>query len=255
MDLATVIGLVVGIALTVAAIAQGASPGVFINTPSIIIVVGGTIATTFIKFPMSDVLRSFQVAKHAFTHKLKTPTELIREFVDLSQVARKEGLLALEQMEFKDPFMRKGVMYCVDGAEADTIEQILMMEVKFSRERHQIGEDIFRGMGESAPAFGMVGTLIGLVQMLTAMDDPKNIGPAMAVALLTTLYGSLIANLLCNPIADKLAHRSKQEAAMRMMMIEGILGLKKGENPRMLEETLQTFIAPKQREVKEELAA
>jgi len=247
MDLATVLGLLAGIVLLATAILIGASPVVFINFGALLIVMGGTLAATLIRFPGSEVKNALQVARHAFTQRLAHHQDLIQQFVELSQISRKEGLLALESLEFTDKFMAKGIAYCVDGAETHTIEALLLREVRYSSGRHKLGIKLFKGMGEAAPAFGMIGTLIGLVQMLTAMDDPNSIGPAMAVALLTTLYGALFANLICLPIAGKLELRNDDEQSLRLMVLEGVLGLRRGENPHLLQETLDAFVAPSKR--------
>ncbi len=251
MDLATIIGLVLSSGLVLTAILLGGSIGMFIDIPSVLIVVGGTFASTFIKFPMSDVFNSIAVTKKAFLHKLMPQEEVISKFVELSMLSRKEGLLALENVEIDDEFMAKGINFCVDGTDAKTIEARLNQELDFSRKRHEIGVKIFKGWGGAGPAFGMIGTLVGLVQMLANMSDPKTIGPAMAVAILTTLYGSIIANVVALPIADKLEYRSDEEQLLRLMIIEGVLGLKRGENPRVLEESLQAFVPPKKRKSKE----
>lgn len=247
MDLATVLGLISGIVLLSTAILIGTSPMVFVSLGSLLIVAGGTIAATLIRFPGSEVKNALQVAKHAFTSRVANHQELIQQFVELSQISRKEGLLALESLEFADKFMAKGIAYCVDGAETHTIEAMLMREVRYTNSRHKLGIRLFKAMGESSPAFGMIGTLIGLVQMLTAMDDPNSIGPAMAIALLTTLYGALFANLICLPIAGKLELRNDDEQSVRMMVLEGVLGLRRGENPHLLQETLDAFVAPSKR--------
>lgn len=247
MDLATIIGLISGVTLLTAAIMMGGAPGIFINIPSVLIVIGGTFAVTLIRFPMKQVLNSMLVAKNVFLQKLRPPDEVIREFVELSTISRKEGLLALENVDFDDPFMEKAINYCVDGADIGTLSAMLLKELEYSRKRHQGGAKVFKSIGDAAPSFGMIGTLVGLVQMLVNLDDPKSLGPAMAVAILTTLYGSVIANFLAIPIAEKLELRSDQETRLRKMIIEGVMGLKRGENPRMLEESLQSFMAPKAR--------
>ena len=213
-----------------------------------LIVFGGTFAAILIRFPADEVKNTLKVVKHAFGSNVGPAGELIGQFVELSQISRKEGLLALENLELDDNFMRKGVAYCVDGADTEAIEALMMKEVQYSMWRHRIGIKLFKAMGDAAPAFGMIGTLIGLVQMLVNMDDPRSIGPAMAVALLTTLYGALYANLVCLPIAEKLEHRNAEEYGQKMMIVEGVLGLRKGENPHMLREALDSFVAPKDRE-------
>ncbi len=247
MDLATVIGLVGGGAIVMLAIFLGGSAGIFFNVPSLLIVFGGTFATAFIRFGMRDVLNSVKVANNAFASKLSVPEEVIKEIVNLANIARKNGLIVLEQQPIEDLFLKKAIMYCVDGHEAEFIEEVLKKEVSLTVERHDVGRKVFTGMGEAAPAFGMIGTLIGLVQMLANMSDPASIGPSMAVALLTTLYGAAIANLFMLPIADKLALRSQEEERNRKLIIEGVLGILKGLNPRVMEEFLQTFLPPRDR--------
>lgn len=247
MDLATVIGLVGGFGIVLLAIILGGSATLFFNVPSILIVFGGTFATALIRFGMGDVLNSMKVANNAFATKLSVPEQVIKEIVNLANIARKNGLIVLEQQPIADPFLKKAIMYCVDGHEAEFIEEVLNKEVSLTVERHDIGRKVFSGMGDSAPAFGMIGTLVGLVQMLSTMGDPATIGPAMAVALLTTLYGALIANIFMIPIADKLSLRSKEEERNRKLIIEGVLGILKGLNPRVMEEFLETFLPPKER--------
>ena len=248
MDTATIIGLVGGCLLILGSILIGGDAGMFLNLPSALVVIGGTFCTLFIRYPMADVFQTVTITKNAFFVKLKSQADVITQFVELSQISRKEGLLALERLEFEDVFLAKGINYCVDGAETRQIEAILLKEIQHTKARHQAGQAILRAINTSAPAFGMIGTLIGLVQMLAGMDDPKSIGPAMAVAILTTLYGAVIANLFATPLADKLGYRSGEELDLKLLMLEGILALKKGENPRMLEETLHTFVPPKVRE-------
>lgn len=247
MDLATVIGLISGSGIILLAIILGGSAGIFFNIPSLLIVFGGTFATAFIRFGMSDVFNATKVANNAFSSKLSVPEQVIKEIVNLANIARKNGLIVLEQQPIEDPFLKKAIMYCVDGHEAEFIEEVLKKEVTLTVERHDVGRKVFAGMGEAAPAFGMIGTLIGLVQMLANMADPASIGPAMAVALLTTLYGAAIANLFMLPIADKLALRSQEEERNRKLIIEGVLGILKGLNPRVMEEFLETFLPPKER--------
>ncbi len=247
MDIATVIGLVFGTVILLSAIILGGSATLFINVPSILIVVGGTFATAFIRFSMADVINSVKVALNAFFSKLSVPQEVIQEIVNLANIARKNGLIVLEQQPINDPFLKKAIMYCVDGHEAEFIEEVLKKEVNLTVERHEVGQGVFKGMGDAAPAFGMIGTLVGLVQMLASMDDPASIGPAMAVALLTTLYGAVLANLFFLPLADKLELRSQEEERNRKLIIEGVLGILKGLNPRVMEEFLETFLPPKER--------
>ncbi len=247
MDLATVIGLVVGSLLILGSIMLGGSLGIFINIPSVLVVVGGTISTAFIRFGMGDVINSSKVAMNVFITKQSNPQQVIQEIVNLANIARKNGLIVLEQQPIEDSFLKKAIMYCVDGHEAEFIEEVLKKEVSLTVERHDVGRKVFAGMGDAAPAFGMIGTLIGLVQMLANMSDPASIGPSMAIALLTTMYGAILANLVFLPISDKLALRSQEEERIRRLIIEGVLGILKGVNPRVMEEFLETFLPPKER--------
>jgi chemotaxis protein MotA len=251
MDIATIIGLISGTVLILGAIFMGGSFMLFVNIPSILIVGGGTVATLFIRFGMGDVINSVKVAMNAFFNKLSNPQQVIGEIVNLANIARKNGLIVLEQQPIEDQFLKKSIMYCVDGHEAEFIEEVLKKEVNLTIERHDLGRKVFVGVGDAAPAFGMIGTLIGLVQMLSNMSDPASIGPAMAVALLTTLYGALAANLVALPIADKLALRSQEEERNRRLIVEGVLGILKGINPRVMEEFLETFLPPKDRKAGE----
>ena len=247
MDAATIIGIFGGTTLVVWASLMGGSVGLFFNLPSILIVLGGTAATIFIRYPLGDVLSTARIVRHAFVTRLDSANDVIAEFLNLSHMARRDGLLSLEHVELSDPFLAKGVAFCVDGQDVRQIEAIMLRDIQAMRARHQTGQAIMRAVAASAPAFGMIGTLIGLVQMFTGMDDPKKIGPGMAVAILTTLYGAVIAYLFAMPLADKLAFRSGQETDHKLLILEGVLALKRGENPRMIEETLNVFVAPKER--------
>lgn len=247
MDLATIIGLVGGTALVLAAVLQGGSAIVFINISGVLIVVGGTVATAFIKFSMADVINSIKVVMKAFMFKIDPPDEIIKQMVSLAAIARKNGLVALENEKVNNEFVAKAVRYLADGYDEGLIEDILKKDIRVTVKRHTLGQNLFKGMGASAPAFGMIGTLIGLVQMLANMSAPKSIGPAMAVALLTTLYGALIANLVCLPLADKLALRSQEEQVSRDIIVEATVGICRALNPRVLEDSLQTYLSPKAR--------
>jgi chemotaxis protein MotA len=247
MDLATVIGLALGTTLILSAILLGGSFILFVSIPSIMIVAGGTFATVMIRFGLGDVINATKVAMNAFFTKTSNPGQVIKEIVNLANIARKNGLIVLEQQPIEDDFLKKAIMYCVDGHEADFIEEVLKKEVSLTVERHDVGRKTFASMGDASPAFGMIGTLVGLVQMLANMEDPASIGPSMAVALLTTLYGAVLANLIFLPIADKLALRSQEEERNRRLIIEGVLGILKGLNPRVMEEFLETFLPPKER--------
>ncbi|MFN3197559.1 MAG: motility protein A [Bradymonadia bacterium] len=248
MDISTLLGLVGGFGLIIVSILMGGELGLFINIPSLTVVIGGTIAALLVRFSIPETIRTLGLIKMSLFFSLKTKEEVIQQFGELAQIARKEGLLALERIELDDPYMAKGIAFCVDGAETRQIEAILTKDIQYMKARHDAGQEILRAVNTSAPAFGMIGTLIGLVQMLANMEDPASIGPAMAVAILTTLYGAVVSNLIATPIADKLMYRSAEEVDLKMLMMEGILGLKKGENPRMLEELLHTYVPPATRE-------
>lgn len=244
MDIGTVAGLVFGSVLISISIYLGGSVGSYFDLPSILIVLGGSLCTLFIRFTFSDVINSFKVAAQAFSVKTSSPEDVIRELVHLSNIARKEGLLRLEKVPVNDPFLKKAVMYCVDGYEPEFIQQVLEREIDITVARHGLGQGIFAAIGDAAPAFGMIGTLIGLVAMLGNMKEPSKIGPGMAVAILTTLYGTLVAHLVALPIMDKLRRKSSQEELVKRLVVEGIVGLQKGLNPRVLEELLNTFLPP-----------
>jgi len=247
MDIATIIGLVGGSALVLSAIIVGGSALIFINIPGVLIVIGGTLATCFIKFSMGDVINTIKVAMKAFLVKMEPPDETVIRLVALAKIAKKEGLIALENEKAEDAYTAKAVQYLSDGIDEGLIEDMLNKDIRLTVQRHSVGQNVFKGMGASAPAFGMIGTLIGLVQMLASMDDPSSIGPAMAVALLTTLYGALIANLVCLPIAEKLAFRSQQEQDNKSIIREAAIGIAQGISPMILEQSLKIYLSPKDR--------
>lgn len=255
MDLATLIGLVGAFGIIMAAILVGGSAIIFINVPSILIVGIGSIMVVLMKFPFGHFLGAFRVAMKAFLHKAEDPQQLIREGVELANIARKEGVLGLEGQDIDNQFLQRGIQLCVDGHEPDFVRQMLTKDVNLTIERHDKGKAIFVALADVAPAMGMIGTLIGLVQMLSAMDDPKAIGPAMAVALLTTLYGAIIANAFATPIADKLSHRSDEERLNKTLILEAINAIQEGINPRVMEELLKTYLPVSQRDSEEEDAA
>jgi chemotaxis protein MotA len=250
MDVATILGVISAFGLVWIAIFMGGGIQLFINIPALMIVVGGTLGATMINYPLRDVFGVFNVAKKALFARNTSVAELIKRFMGFAQKSRKEGILALEAevKQVNDEFLQKGVQLAIDGLEPQEINDILETEVEFVRSRHQLGAEIFSTMGTFSPALGMIGTLIGLVQMLQTMDDPSKVGPAMAIALLTTFYGSIIANIVCLPISGKLRTRSKEEVLTKEMAIQGIVSLSNGDNPRILEQKLQAFIPPNQRE-------
>ncbi len=250
MDLATIIGIVLAFGLVVGSILLGGSPGIFFNPPSILIVVGGTVGATMVQHSLKEVTSMLTVVKNVFFAKAYGAQEVIDKFMDLADKSRREGLLALESQlgEVDDNFMKTGLQLAIDGMDPNEIRDVLETEIDYQRDRHKAGAEILNTMATYAPAMGMIGTLIGLVQMLQTMDDPSNIGPAMAVALLTTFYGAVIANMLCLPMVGKLGGKSKEETMIKEMVIAGVISIANGENPRILEQKLHSFIPPKLRQ-------
>ena len=242
MDLAALIGVVGAVSCIIIAILMGGEIGMFVNGPSIMIVIAGSLAVVLMKFPLTTMLGAFGVAGKAFVHKAQQPSEIIEQSVELANVARKDGLLGLESIVVENEFLAKGITMVVDGNPPELVSKILAKEISISIERNEAGLNIFKAIGDVAPAMGMIGTLIGLVQMMSNMSDPKSIGPAMAIALLTTLYGAVIANVFALPIADKLAIRSSEEKLTKSMILESISAIQEGLNPRMIEGLLNVYL-------------
>ncbi len=258
MDLATIIGLIMGMALIGFAIIAGGSPLAFIDGASVAIVVGGAIAATMVALPLARLKGAVAVTKKALFYKPQSPRKLIEDMVSYAEVARRDGILSLETMtkEIDDPFIVRGIQMAVDGTDPELIEQIMTTELDNLIERHENGQAIFETLGKYAPAFGMIGTLIGLVAMLSNMEDPSSIGSGMAVALLTTLYGAMMANMVFLPMADKLAKRSAEELLLKTIVVKGVMSIQSGDNPRIVEQKLRTFLPPNARvETEEETEA
>ncbi len=250
MDIGTLIGLLAGFGLIIGSILMGGGLGAFIDIPSILIVIGGTISVTFVMFPMGTVFGAIKVGMKAFFTKSLDPNEIINQISSMAEVARKDGLVALEKVQTNNEFLKKGCTLVADGNNSETVRSVLEIELAFMKQRHSTGQDIFKSMGSMAPAFGMIGTLIGLVKMLQTLDDPSSIGPAMAVALLTTFYGAVLANVMFIPIAKKLEERSKEESLYMEIIIEGIVSIANGEHPIITKEKLKAFLSPALREGK-----
>jgi len=250
LDLSTIIGMGAAFGLMLMAILQGGPLTMFINVPSIMIVFGGTIGVAFVHYPFGDLFDAVNVAKKTILHKESSINDMIIQLMEFANKARKEGILALQgaMEQVDDEFLIKAMQMAVDGQEPDTLRSMLNTEIEYIEQRHDKGANIFLAIGAYSPAMGMVGTLIGLVQMLQTMDDPAKIGPAMAVALLTTFYGAVIANVVCIPMAGKLKNRSDSEVLIKTLIIEGMQSILSGENPRIMEQKLHAFIAPKLRE-------
>ncbi len=242
LDLATLIGLIGAFGIVMTSIMLGGSASTFVNGPSLLVVLGGTVLVTMMKFSLSKFAGATSIAVKAFLHKPTNPEELIQESVELAKAARQGGLLALEDREIADEFMKTGLNLLIDGHPADTVRSMLQKDLNQTLKRHTDGQDIFKAIGDVGPAMGMIGTLIGLVQMLANMDDPKQIGPAMAVALLTTLYGAILANMVALPIADKLAVRSAEEYNSKSLIIDALLSIQGGQNPRVIASMLEAYL-------------
>ena len=255
MDIATIVGFIA--AVTCLMVGIGSNLASMIDPSSMIIVIGGTLSATLIANPLQQVIGLIGVIKCAILTNVPVPTIIIERIVGFAETARREGILALEQAieEGDDPFLSTGVRLAVDGTEPDLIMDILETELQFVQERHEQGQTIIANMGNAAPAFGMIGTLIGLVIMLKNMDDPAAIGPGMAIALLTTMYGAILANIIFGPISAKLKVYSSKEVLAKRMIIEGIMSIQSGDNPRIVEHKLSVFLPPKLRPNSEESEA
>jgi chemotaxis protein MotA len=251
MDITTFVGLILGFGLVGFSMASG--PGgllIFLDVPSVMIVFGGTFAVTLINFPSGELKGLVKVMLRSLFFKIPSPGEEIQRVVEYANLARKEGLLALENKlnEVEDKFFHKGVQLVIDGFPAETVRDIMELEAEWQRQRHSNGKKMLDALGAFAPAFGMIGTLIGLVQMLQNLADPSKIGSGMAVALLTTMYGAMAANMVFIPMGGKLEQRAKEEALLRELMIEGIVAIQSGDGPQLIKEKLKSFISPSERE-------
>ncbi len=251
MDLATVIGLMLGSAAIMGSIMSGGSIMIFVNIPSVLVVGGGVIAATMIKWPLENIKGLMGIYMKSLFFTPADPKGTIQELQNLAETARRESVFALEKIPVDDPFLKKAVALAADNRPPEVISSILQVEIDALEERHSVGITMMEGLGQDGPAFGMIGTLIGLVQMLQNLSDPSAIGPAMAVALLTTFYGSVIANLFALPVANKLKIRSQQEATKMNIIIAGTLGIVAGENPRVIREKLDSFLSPSERDVED----
>jgi len=247
MDLATIIGLVLGVSLIMAAIGGGINS--FIDMPSVYIVVGGALAATLMSQPLKRVLSAPRVIKNAFLTKKKSNDKLVSDIVRFGEIARRDGILALESVlgDIDDAFLARAVQLAVDGSDPEVIADTLQAEMDNLATRHKDGKKVVDLIGKYAPAFGMIGTLIGLVLMLNNLADSSKIGPSMAIALLTTLYGALMSYLIANPMADKLEVRSEEELRRMRIVAEGIIAIQSGDNPKVVEQKLQIFLPPKER--------
>ncbi|WP_417899301.1 flagellar motor protein MotP [Bacillus haimaensis] len=256
LDMLTPIGLVLGFAMIAFGILSNsgfAGAASFLDPASLFIVLGGTTGALFITFNLKEMKLMPKVLKATFSREETELPALIETFVRLSDRARREGLLALEAEleDVEDDFIKKGILLAVDGVDPEVIHDIMNAEISAMEERHLKGKNILEKAGEYAPAWGMIGTLIGLVLMLNNLNDPTTLGPNMAIAILTTLYGSLLANLVFLPMANKLGNKTEKEVFMKQIIIEGVIGVQSGQNPKILEEKLSAFLTAQDREKEE----
>ena len=249
MDIATLFGLVGAIALVFVPIYVAGDLVIFYDLASIMITIGGALCATIMSFNLSESIGIIKVTNKAFFYKTQDPERIINNMVELGEKARREGILALERemSRIDDDFLKKAIQLVVDGNEAEVVENVMSTELENLEERHKVGKAWFDTLANFGPAYGMIGTLVGLIQMLKSLDDPSNIGAGMAVALITTFYGSLLANAIGTPIASKLEKRSKEEILVKSMILYGVLSINSGDNPRVTREKLETFVAPKLR--------
>lgn len=251
MDISTIMGIGIGIVcMFVSILLSDGRLGLFFDGPSAFIVFGGVIAALLVAYPLPKFLSGLKTIKLVFSNTVFDPAKLIKEINELALAARKEGLLALEEMaqKMEDPFLKKGILLIVDGTDPELVRSILETELVFIETRHKDNQSFWETMAEQGPAWGMIGTLLGLIIMLDELNDPSTLGPKMAVALVTTFYGSIIANLFATPIANKLKGRSQDEILLKQVMIEGLLSIQAGENPRVIEEKLKAFLSPATRD-------
>lgn len=251
MDFASIAGIVSGIFLIIAAIFLKGDLTNFFNVPGIMIVFGGTIASTLLTFPLRDVIKAFQAAFFVLYEPKIDPNDMVKTIIKLSNISRRKGLFALGEIKTNDSILKKGCNLIADGAEEDIIRNSLRIEIDSLKHRHFNIQDIFIKMATFSPAFGMIGTLIGLVQMLSVLDDPSAIGPAMAIALLTTFYGVIISTLFFLPIAGKLKTRTMTEVINMEIVFEGAIAILQNNNPLMVFERLSSFIPPNGRTINE----
>ncbi len=249
MDLATLIGFVVAVGIIIAAMIMGGGVMPFVDLPSMAVVGGGTLGAVMMQYNFSQFVDAIKAGLKALLYKAQAPGDVILEIVDMAKETRTGGLLILEEKEPSSEFLAKGVAMLVDGMEAEVVTQTLVAERNRAAVRHDDGAAIFEKIAEVAPAMGMIGTLVGLVLMLGNMDDPKSIGPAMAVALLTTLYGALIANVVASPLAGKLGLRRNEEFLLQSIIIDGISGMQEGRNPRVIDDMLRTYLPGSKRDI------
>jgi len=247
MDISSIIGVVSGMGAVLGTILLGGSIMMFVNIPSVFVVVGGTLAASMIAYPLGDFLSIFKTSMKIFIFKIQPAEEIIANLVETSNKARKGGLLSIEGdiQTTSDPYLAQALQMTVDGVKTADIAAIMQKKMALTKKKLDIGADILSSMGAYAPAFGMIGTLIGLVQMLAGLDDPSSIGPKMAVAMITTFYGAVLANLFFIPMSDKLTGRNEEEITNMNIIFEGIISIREGEHPKLMEDKLNIYLSDK----------
>ncbi len=251
MDIASVIGLIAALGLIIGSMLMGTAPlSAYIDLPSGLVVIGGAFAAALICFPLGSILKSPLLALKVVLNKGENRLGLIKQIVELAETARRDGLLALESKvgEIDNPLVKTGIQMAVDGSTPEVVEEVLRTEVEAIVCRHREGKAIMDQLGRFAPAYGMIGTLMGLIMMLQDMSDPSSIGSGMAVALITTMYGAIFANVFFSPFAEKLGLMSRNEVVSHEIAIRGVMAIQSGESPRAIDQKLRTFLPPKQRE-------
>jgi chemotaxis protein MotA len=253
MEISTFLGIIVGLAAMAGVLLCGetqVSLAKFIDPPAILMVFGGAVAVALVGFPMKQLIHLFAILRKPFFTKSENPSLLIEELVRLAEIARKDGLLALESQtsEMSNPFTALGIQLSVDGTRAEVVEEIMRTEIQALEHRHRDAKKILELIGRCGPAFGMIATLLGLILMLGNLDNPDTIGPSMAVALIGTLYGAVLANLFCIPLSEKLSYLNGEEVLQKQIILRGILAIQAGDNPRIVRQKLDMFVPPKLRQ-------
>jgi len=242
MDLATLIGFLATVGVVFGAIAFGGSIGLVLDMPALLIVVGGSAGVVLMRFNIKQFFGAVKIGLIVLFHKSEKTEDIIKQVVLLSDISRRQGMLALQEVEIKNKFLKQAIQYVVDGLEPEIIETLLYKDLTLTIERHVQGQQIFKALGEVAPSMGLIGTLIGLIQMLSNLGDPKSLGPSMAMAMLTTLYGAILANIIAIPIAEKLELRSREEKNIKLLIIDAVMGIQRGQNPRLITDILKAYL-------------
>ncbi len=247
MDIATLLGILAGFSLVIGAIFLGEAVAVFLNIKGLMIVLGGTLSVICINYPIHEVYQSIVAAIKIFSTRKSKANEVVNTMVQIADISRRDGLLALEKIKTDNPILKKACQLIADNAGPEMIQESLRIEISAMKQRHGISQEVFRKMAAYSPSFGLIGTLIGLVQMLTNLDDPSKVGPGMAVALLTTFYGALLSSLIFQPVAGKLKSRTQEEALHLEIIFEGAKCILENNNPRFVYEKLSSFVPPRER--------